>query len=131
MVYKKGSCLTTFIVIVFAVLYGCRQTQQTAKEPLQKHSFAVNGSVREMNIWPETVELPDHEGKGVFMSYCSMCHSLKYITMQPEFPRKVWEAEITKMVVKYNAPMDSAISKKIADYIMEAQPAFHIQKTGY
>ncbi len=71
-----------------------------------------------MKISPEVTEFPDHEGKAEFVSYCAMCHSLRYITAQPDFPRKTWEAELTKMVVKYKAPIDSITGKKIVDYLV-------------
>ncbi len=70
-----------------------------------------------MNIFPESPDFPEHEGKGEFMSYCSMCHSLKYITMQPDFPRKTWAAEVNKMITKFKAPVDSIAAEKIIDYL--------------
>ena len=94
-------------------------TTQTAEkpEPPAVHSFSVNGSVREMSIGLENPKFPDGPGKQEFMSYCAMCHSLRYISMQPSFPRKTWEAEVTKMVVNYKAPIDSVTCNKIIDYL--------------
>jgi hypothetical protein len=100
---------------IYVALGACTQ-KDAVKKP--EHTFSVKGSVREMTIWPETVEFPEHEGKTEFTAYCGVCHSLRYITVQPDFPRKVWEAEVTKMVVKYKAPIDSATSKKIVEYLV-------------
>ena len=71
-----------------------------------------------MHINPEAPQFPDRDGKSEFVSYCSMCHSLKYVTMQPDFPEKTWRAEVTKMITKYKAPIDSVTGKKIADYLV-------------
>ena len=71
-----------------------------------------------MNLGHETINFPDLAGKQEFVSFCGICHSLKYITMQPDFPRKTWDAEVHKMVEKYHAPIDSVKSRIIVDYLM-------------
>lgn len=104
--------------VCFCVV-GCMPEPTPAPvEKQPEHTFAVKGSVREMNIYPEMPEFPEGEGKSDFVTYCGICHSLKYISNQPNFPAKVWEAEVTKMVVKYHAPVDSVHAKKIVDYLV-------------
>ena len=117
----KQLLLTLIAGVLFSV--ACKKKAEPNKtqevpEPAAVHSFSVNGSVREMSIGLENPKFPEGEGRSEFMSYCAMCHSLKYITMQPSFPRKVWDAEVTKMVVKYKAPIDSLTCKKITDYLV-------------
>ena len=119
---KKTGYLLPAMCGILMVVYGCGQQQhEVATKPngsQPEHTFTINGSIREMVIWPETPEFPEHEGKAEFVSYCGICHSLKYISMQPDFPRKTWEAEINKMVTKFKAPVDSVTGKKIIDYIV-------------
>jgi hypothetical protein len=112
------SAMLPAILFVVLTVYSCQQkpTPEIAKKP--EHTFTVKGSVREMNIWPETPEFPEHAGKAEFVSYCGICHSLKYITAQPDFPRVTWEHEIKKMVEKYGAPIDSATCLRIEDYLV-------------
>lgn len=117
----KAILLTAVCGLFFFVACNKKQEQTQAAQPAQPeavHTFSVNGSVREMNITLENPDFPEHPGRSEFMSYCAMCHSLKYITMQPSFPRKVWEAEVSKMVVKYKAPIDSVTCNKITDYLV-------------
>ena len=115
---KRTTYLLTAIVCCFVTFqYGCKQQPQPEVNKNPENTYSVKGSVHEMNIWPETVDFPEHEGKGEFMSYCSVCHSLKYITMQPDFPRKTWEAEVNKMITKFKAPIDSNTAIKIIDYL--------------
>lgn len=107
---------------IVAAGYGCGSkepavpTQPVATAP--KNTIVQNGSVTEMTLVPEDVSLPDGPGKNEFQSYCGICHSLKYITSQPRFPRVTWEAEVHKMVEKYGAPVDSNVAKVIVDYLM-------------
>jgi hypothetical protein len=115
---------TIYILVVItcfvAVLsYGCKKKKlPPGYNKRRGNTFSVKGSVRQINIRPETPQFPKHNGKGEFVSYCSMCHSLQYIVMQPDFPRKTWEAEVTKMIVKFKAPIDSVTAKKIVEYLV-------------
>lgn len=112
---RKDSLVCIALGVIFAGA-GCSH-----KEPVQKtdaSTFVIKGSVREMHIGLENPQFPDHDGKSEFVSYCSMCHSLKYISMQPNFPAKVWNAEVTKMIAKYKAPIDTVTGKKIAAYLV-------------
>ena len=90
----------------------------TATKATPQHTYTKKGSVREITIWPEDVQFPEGPGKTEFVSYCGICHSLRYITEQPDFPRKTWETEVHKMVERYNAPIDSATCAKITDYLV-------------
>ena len=51
---------------------------------------------------------------------CTACHSADYISTQPrgQKPRKdFWQAEVTKMIKVYGAPIDDADVGKIVDYL--------------
>ena len=49
---------------------------------------------------------------------CSGCHSLDYIQMNSPFPNAaLWEAEVTKMIRAFGAPISDADAKAIADYL--------------
>jgi hypothetical protein len=48
------------------------------------------------------------------------CHSADYIAMQPPKKGKAfWEAEVTKMIKTYGAPINEADAKVIADYLAQ------------
>ena len=38
--------------------------------------------------------LPDRPGYDLFLSNCGVCHSYRYIQMQPNFSRKTWEKTV-------------------------------------
>jgi hypothetical protein len=51
---------------------------------------------------------------------CTACHSADYIRTQPEgpkFKKDFWQAEVTKMIKVYGAPIDDGDISKIVDYL--------------
>jgi mono/diheme cytochrome c family protein len=51
---------------------------------------------------------------------CTACHSADYIQTQPrgpKFKKDFWQAEVTKMIKLYGAPIDEADVPKIVEYL--------------
>lgn len=117
--FMNRSVTVVFLFACFiALIYGCKRHEVEASK-LPENTFTIKGSVREMELYPDPPPaFPEHEGRAEFLSYCAICHSLKYISGQPAFPAKVWDAEVHKMIAKYHAPIDSATAKKIVDYLV-------------
>lgn len=66
-----------------------------------------------------SVELPYAKGVELVERACVPCHSLRYIEMQPQMPRKAWEKIVDKMIHAYGAPVaDSASAREIVDYLV-------------
>jgi mono/diheme cytochrome c family protein len=64
------------------------------------------------------VELKKAPGLDKVESNCSGCHSLDYVLMNSPFPNAaLWDAEVTKMIKAFGAPIDDADAKAIADYL--------------
>ena len=64
-------------------------------------------------------ELASGEGSAETSSLCSQCHSTRYITMQPPLPAATWDAEVTKMIKAYGAPIPEGSAKKIRLYLQQ------------
>lgn len=62
-------------------------------------------------------KLAEGEGRAETESFCTMCHSTRYITMQPPLPAATWEAEMNKMIKTFGAPIPEASAKKITSYL--------------
>ena len=63
----------------------------------------------------QRVALKDGPGRDKVEANCAACHSLDYIPMNSPFPNAaLWDAEITKMIKAYGAPIDDADAKAIA-----------------
>lgn len=62
--------------------------------------------------------LKNAPGHDTLLNNCAACHSLDYIQMNSPFPdRKMWEAEVTKMIKTFGAPIDDEDAKTIIDYL--------------
>ena len=64
------------------------------------------------------VELAQGTGRDVVESNCGICHSLDYIPMNSPFLNAAgWNAEVTKMIKAFGAPIGEADASVIADYL--------------
>ena len=64
------------------------------------------------------VELKKAPGLEKVEAHCSGCHSLDYIVMNSPFPNAaLWDAEVTKMIKAFGAPIGDADAKIIIDYL--------------
>ncbi len=74
---------------------------------------------------PVTYTLPDETSAfkpganlDVVQNNCTACHSADYVNTQPRgFKRDFWQAEVTKMIKVYGAPIEDADIGKIVDYL--------------
>ncbi len=76
---------------------------------------------------PMSYKLPDETAAfrpgpnlDVVTNNCTACHSADYINTQPRGPRfqkDFWQAEVTKMIKVYGAPIDAADVGRIVDYL--------------
>ncbi len=76
---------------------------------------------------PLTYTLPDETAAfkpgpnlDVVQANCGACHSADYIQTQPQGPaykKDFWQAEVTKMIKIYGAPIDEKDVPRIVDYL--------------
>ena len=66
----------------------------------------------------ETVAFKPGPNLDVVQNNCAACHSADYINAQPRGLKKdFWQAEVTKMIKVYGAPIEDADVGKIVDYL--------------
>jgi hypothetical protein len=76
------------------------------------------GAIYSVGPWPTyTPPLADGDGKAVVQSFCGICHSTTYITMQPPLPAATWERLVHKMIATFGAPVPEASAKEITAYL--------------
>jgi sulfite dehydrogenase (cytochrome) subunit B len=64
------------------------------------------------------VQLKKAPGLDKVEANCQACHSLDYIPMNSPFPNAaLWDAEVTKMIKAFGAPIDDADAEAIAEYL--------------
>jgi mono/diheme cytochrome c family protein len=67
----------------------------------------------------QQVELKPGPGRDKVEANCVACHSLDYIVgNSPFMTRQVWDAEVTKMIKAFGAPISDADAKVIVDYLV-------------
>src|SRR5437879_3763453 len=63
------------------------------------------GAVYAVGPWPTyTPPLADGDGRELVQSFCGICHSTTYVTMQPPLTSATWEAVVNKMIGTFDAP---------------------------
>ena len=67
----------------------------------------------------DDIKLKPGEGAEVVKQNCAACHSLDYIEMNSVFlNQKGWQAEVTKMVKTFGAPVTEQDQAKIIAYLV-------------
>jgi hypothetical protein len=77
-----------------------------------------NNPVHSMVMPHEEPLFPPGPGRDEFVTACVVCHSPRYITMQPRFSRTTWLSEVKKMKDVYGAHISDEQVKKITDYLV-------------
>lgn len=68
----------------------------------------------------QPVRLKQAPGLDKVESNCGACHSLDYIPMNSPFPNAtLWDAEVTKMIKVFGAPIDDADAAVIKNYLSQ------------
>ena len=66
----------------------------------------------------QEIKLKKGPGLDKVETNCQACHTLAYIPMNsPYLSAAGWDAEVSKMIKAYGAPIDDADAKAIADYL--------------
>jgi cytochrome c5 len=76
-------------------------------------------------VFPSSAELfPGGADAQVVNANCLACHSVGMVLNQPALSKAAWQAEVTKMIKLYKAPISETNVPAIVDYLanMKAQP---------
>src|SRR5713226_227516 len=110
-----------------ALVAGCGPSSNISKEADHEITNATMGSM--LDSKPDspihTIVMPHDEpvfppgpGRDEFVTACVVCHSPRYITMQPRFSRTTWLEEVNKMKDVYGAHISDEQALKITDYLV-------------
>jgi sulfite dehydrogenase (cytochrome) subunit B len=73
----------------------------------------------------QRIVLPQYPGEimqgpnvQVYERDCLICHTARYVSMQPRFSKAVWQSEVKKMVDAYGAPISEADQALIVEYLV-------------
>ena len=109
-----------------ALVAGCGHPSNISK---QADDGIANAKMESMLGSPDspvhTIVMPHDEpvfppgpGRDEFVTACVVCHSPRYITMQPRFSRTTWMSEVKKMKDVYGAHISDEQALRITDYLV-------------
>ena len=81
--------------------------------------ITANAAPVDYKLPEETSVLKPGPNLDVAQNNCTACHSSDYIKTQPTMKSKkdFWQAEVTKMIKVYGAPIDDADVPKLVEYL--------------
>lgn len=114
-------CSTLALVCLGGLALGDGHFEATA-QPSNATNDSSTGTqatnaVRHLTLPHFEPNMPIAPGRDEFMRACVSCHSARYVTMQPPFSRRQWQATVRKMIDTYGAPADEFQVGKITDYL--------------
>ncbi|OGP53945.1 MAG: hypothetical protein A2Y65_02175 [Deltaproteobacteria bacterium RBG_13_52_11] len=80
-------------------------------------TVVTTGTTKTITLPPEKVDLKPGQGMDKAATYCVICHSAEYITMQPKGTKAQWTGSVNKMIKVYGAPISEDDAKVIAGYL--------------
>ncbi len=93
------------------------ETPSEAAKPSGSEAHQLN-RVRSITLPHFEPDLPLAPGRDQYPVVCVSCHSPRYVTMQPLFPQRQWEATVDKMAKNYGAQMDQGQRQAIVGYLV-------------
>jgi mono/diheme cytochrome c family protein len=109
MFYLRNILFTCFFILFIASCSENKNTEPTAANPIAN---STSKDIHDVEAY-----IGHGEGEEVFKANCITCHSLRYIQMQPSFPRKTWEKIVDKMIKNFGAPIADSSAHQIVSYL--------------
>ena len=105
-----------FVLLIAMALLASAVSQQ-ADTP-SKSTKGSKNPVQEITLPNYPLDMPPGPDLAVYQQKCLLCHTSRYVTMQPRFSRTVWEKEVKKMVDVYGAPVTAEEQQQIVEYLV-------------
>lgn len=109
--------VTCFSACAIAVLLWTQQAigNDKAERQPDRDRHIVS---KEINLPHDQAQFVRSEGYDTFVKSCTVCHSLRYVTMQPKLSRKAWQANVDKMVKTFGAHITKEEARAIVNYLV-------------
>jgi cytochrome c5 len=98
--------------LLVSALIGESQSHNTAT------SKPGSGQVERINLPQVPTQIPPGPHVEVYEKNCLICHSARYVIMQPRFSKTVWQSEVKKMVDAYGASLSAEDQALIVEYLV-------------
>ncbi len=116
------SYILLLLLCASSLLVSCSSTEPSADSPapaqISKTAKGEESPVHSIELPKLEADFPPGEGRDLFISRCTVCHSLRYVTMQPDFPEATWVKEVDKMRKTWGAHITEDEAKTIVSYLV-------------
>jgi hypothetical protein len=102
------------LTVVGVLTIATAQKSETAA----KSAKGSKSPVQEIELPNYPLDMPPGPNLALYQQKCLLCHTSRYVTMQPRFSQTVWEKEVKKMVDVYGAPITPEEQPQIVEYLV-------------
>ncbi len=110
---KIAFLLATGLMVSVAV-----SSQQPSTATSKSAAKAGSGQVHSIELPQSPPEIPQGPNLQVYENNGLLCHTARYVSMQPHFSKVVWQAEVKKMADAYGAPISESDQALIVEYLV-------------
>jgi len=108
----RGLALVLLAILGFLTIASGQQSGAA------KSTKGSKNPVHEITLPNYPLDMLPGPNLAVYQQKCLLCHTSRYVTMQPRFSRTVWEKEVKKMVDAYGAPIAPDEQQQIVEYLV-------------
>src|SRR5271169_154605 len=120
--YYEADMSTWKIIFVFAatsvMVPVAKPSQQSSTTTSQQTATCGSSQVHCIVLPGYPLEIPKGPNLETYRKNCLICHSSRYVSMQPRFSKTMWQSEVKKMVEAYGAPISEADQALIVEYLL-------------
>jgi hypothetical protein len=101
--------------LTVSVVVHSQQPASSASKPTAKASSSQVQSITLPKVPSEIQPGPNVE---IYSRDCLVCHTARYVSIQPRFPKTVWQSEVKKMIDAYGTVIPEADQSLIVEYLV-------------
>jgi cytochrome c5 len=105
-------------VLMVSAMALAAHSQAPSKGAAKPAAKEGPGQVQHITLPQYSGEITPGPNVQVYEKDCLICHTARYVSMQPRFSKAVWQSEVKKMVDAYGAPIPEADQALIVEYLV-------------
>jgi len=113
--WKSAFVFAAGVAMTVSVAVHSQQPSASASKPAAK---AGPSQVHSIVLPQYSPDIPQGPNVEIYSKDCLLCHTARYVSMQPRFPKTVWQSEVKKMVDAYGAPIPEGDQALIVEYLV-------------
>ncbi len=113
--WKIAFVLVAAAGVTFSVAVQSQQPSSSGPKPAAKGD---SGQVHSIVLPRYSSDIPKGPNLDIYVRECLVCHTARYVLMQPGFPKSVWQSEVKKMVDAYGASIADSDQVLIVEYLV-------------